>query len=273
MTRTVPTVPSTKPLECSFRDKLDSWNTFIASVMIQKNDEDLNLIFHPITKCDAIEPGFAVITGSPLEECVCIRNCVVGIRTPEHFMRSVLSSEVAQDCEGMYLIVTPAKIINCKGIGAEDLTRKILSQRFHQNTTLEIFYMCADSGEVDGDETEFLLAVTPSEVSVISLYRTCITRSLPFTKIRTYHRDSTYPNTILLEVGRMKDGNRTYSFRSERAGEFITALRDQIKQSRHQKVDESEDTRALSRVTVDLMIGLLKIFAAKLSFTPQQYVS
>ena len=40
--------------------------------------------------------------------------------------------------------------------------------------------------QVDVDETEFLVAVTSSDVSVISLYRSCITRTLPFTKIKTY---------------------------------------------------------------------------------------
>ena len=138
----------TRTLQCSFNDSLDSWQTYVAAVKTQSIEQDTLLLkFWPFDEDKSgkipknkLEGTGSVPSGNQdpdtcptleefVEECVCIRNLVVGVRTPQHFMRSFLSSEVPKNCEGMYLIATHTKIINCRGVGAEDLTRQILSRR------------------------------------------------------------------------------------------------------------------------------------------------
>ena len=52
-------------------------------------------------------------------------------------------------------------------------------------------------------------------------------RTLKHIPIR-FQRNSVYPDTVTLDIGRMKHGNRTYSFRSENVQEFVCCVRGQI---------------------------------------------
>jgi hypothetical protein len=137
----------TKPLKCCFSDSLDTWQTYIAAIRAQNIEQDYILLqFWPYEesglgekqKIDVEITVDSSDTCSSLQECVeeCveeylnIRNCVVGIRTKNHFMKGQLCAEALDSfCEVTYLIATPSQVINFKGVGAEELTENLLNRR------------------------------------------------------------------------------------------------------------------------------------------------
>lgn len=286
----------TKPLQCCFDDTLGSWGTFVGSVragLTHQTDQPDRILLQlwPYsdgaatenrTSCsDNVQDSDKGVVKECVEECVeeyvqeflNARQCVVAERKPWHFRRGVTQGGAHSasyetdvfESSAMYVIVTPERIINCRGEGALDLTEHILMRRYYQQTeTLDtLFYCCTDIGEVEPDENEYLLAITSSEISVISLNQGVITRSFPFTKIRTYQRDRMLTSTILIQVGRMKHGDRTYSFRVFKAGEFYEALKNQLgviaslmKRNRTvQGTDLSKDVRYENDATVISQTG------------------
>ena len=153
----------TKPVQCCFNDLLNCpWQTYVVAIRPQNIEQhSLLLQFWPYDesggidctelKCAVVQdtvtfPSTEECFEESIEECVedCVeeylstRNCVVGLRTRNHFMKNQLPATMLNSyCDGTYFIATTTRIINYRGAGSEELTRGVLSLRL---SYIEILY-------------------------------------------------------------------------------------------------------------------------------------